>query len=233
MNCFKKIYILFATFIICSTAVAQGTHNVDDKPYHFGFLLGFNTMDFGLQSSDYEIDGKHYNDDVSNLKAGFTVGIISNLKLHRFWDFRFTPTLHLGERELTYKLSGENKTTSVSITSIPICFPFYLKYSAERYNNIRPYLIGGIGCYVDLGRNKEKAVLLRPFDVYFEVGMGCDIYFSFFKLAPELKVAFGNTNVLTPFSERDSGMLSEQDKFYSLGLQKLNSIMITLAFNFE
>jgi len=228
----KRLYTLLIFALFFSKTFAQRDSS-DDKPFHFGFAIGFNAMDFNITPSEYKFDGKQYDIAVSALRPGFSVGIVSNLKLHRFWDFRFTPTLHFGERELVYRLNGETSTSSVIITSIPICLPFYLKYSAERYGNIRPYLIGGIGTYVDLGRNKEKPIYLRPVDVFFEIGMGCDTYFSFFKLAPEIKVAIGSRDVFTPLSERDAGMLSEHDKNYSLALDKLKSVMVTLVFNFE
>jgi len=193
----------------------------DDKIIHFGFLLGMNTMDFGITPSLQSIDGKVYQVDVSRLKPGFSVGIISDMQLNRYFNLRFTPTLHFGERELSYHhASGD--TSYVSVGSAPLCLPLYLKYSAERYGDFRPYLIGGGGVGIDLGRDKEKPVYLKPLDVYLEFGVGCDIYFSFFKLAPELKFAIGGNNLFVPLEERES-TLREDDKKYSLALKKLTS----------
>jgi len=206
----------------------------DDKIIHFGFSLGMNTMDFGITPSLVEAnDGEIYQVDVSRLKPGFSVGIISDMQLNRYFNLRFTPTLHFGERELSYHhASGD--TSYVSIGSAPLCLPLYLKYSAERYGNIRPYLIGGGGVSIDLGRDKEKPVYLKPLDVYLEFGVGCEIYFWFFKLAPELKFAIGGNNLFVPLEERNGeGTLSERDKIYSQALSKLTSKMITLTFNFE
>jgi hypothetical protein len=107
-----------------------------------------------------------------------------------------------------------------------------LKYSAERYGNIRPYLIGGGGVGLDLGRDKEKPVYLKPLDLYLEFGVGCEIYFWFFKLAPELKFSIGGNNLFVPLEERDDNLIGP-DKIYSEALSKLTSKMITLTFNFE
>lgn len=202
----------------------------DDKIIHFGFSLGVNTMDFGITPSLVQAnDGEIYqvDVDVSRLKPGFSVGIISDMQLNRYFNLRFTPTLHFGERELSYKGEG-----SVSVGSAPLCLPLYLKYSAERYGNIRPYLIGGGGVSIDLGRDKEKPVYLKPLDLYLEFGVGCEIYFWFFKLAPELKFAIGGNNLFVPLEEREDN-LSGPDKIYSQALSKLTSKMITLTFNFE
>ncbi|MDR2840232.1 MAG: PorT family protein [Paludibacter sp.] len=231
----KKI-ITISIFFVCIFSLsvrAQGEYTGDERLLHFGFLLGFNTMDFRIQDSNVTDDGKHYLVDVSQLRPGFSVGIISDLKISRYFDFRFTPTLHLAERELVYKANDGSENKSIVVPSIPISFPFYIRYSAERYENIRPYIIGGGGFNIDLGRDKDKPVYLKPFDMFVEAGVGCDIYFSFFKLAPELKFAVGFSNVLTGLSERDAGVLNDADKFYSQSLSRLNSFMITLAFNFE
>ena len=216
------------------SAIAQNEYYGEDNRFHFGFSLGLNSMDFGITPSLVQAnDGKIYQVDVSRLKPGFSVGVISDLQLSRYFNLRFTPTLHFGERELSYTYpSGD--TSYVSVGSAPLCLPLYLKYSAERYGNIRPYLIGGGGVGIDLGRDKEKPVYLKPLDLYLEFGVGCEIYFWFFKLAPELKFAIGGNNLFVPIEERDGeGGLSPDDEKYSLALKKLTSKMITLTFNFE
>ncbi|MFW9596342.1 MAG: PorT family protein, partial [Paludibacter sp.] len=73
---------------------AQEYHN-DDKMLHFGFSLGFNSMDFGIESAG------GYQADVSSLKPGFSVGIVSDLLINRYLNLRFTPTLHFAEREIS------------------------------------------------------------------------------------------------------------------------------------
>jgi len=227
----KKITFLFLFILqLSSTAVAQNNlPYVDDKLIHFGFTLGMNTMDFGVTQSN----SNKYQVEVSDLQPGFSVGIISDLRLYRYLNLRVTPTLHFAERKLTYKNRLTGIETINSIVSIPMCLPVHLKYSAERIGNYRPYLIGGGGAYIDLGRKKDAPVLLKPIDFYAEFGVGCDIYFSFFKLAPELKFAIGLNDMFTPLDQRDSGDMSDENKEFSLALKKLTSRMLTLTFNFE
>lgn len=233
----KRYLILsFCIFKLSSSVFAQGGGNllyVDDKLVHFGFSLGINELDFGIKPSLQSIDGKIYQAEISTLKPGFSVGIISDLRLNRYLNLRFTPTLHFGERQLIYMTPGVIKRDTVGITTIPICLPIYLKYSAERKGNYRPYLLWGGGVYYDLGRDKSKILLLKPFDFYTEFGVGCDLYFSFFKLSPELKFAIGLNDMLTPIDQRDAGFLSDNDKKYTTALSSLTSRMFTLTFNFE
>jgi hypothetical protein len=227
----KKILFLTLFFLKMSSSVwSQGNlPYIDEKTWHFGFSLGLNTLDFGIKPSELNINGEIYDAAVSTLKPGFSVGIITDLRLNRYLNLRFTPTLHFGERQLIYKSSVKD---SLTITSALVCIPFHLKYSAERKGNYRPYLLLGGGSYLDFGRNKDNPVLLQPLDFYTEFGVGCDIYFSFFKLCPELKYAIGFNDMLTPISERDAGNITGKEKF-SNALSKLTSRMVTLTFNFE
>jgi hypothetical protein len=219
----KKVFILIVLIVCSKSAFGQGNlQYVDDKPIHFGFSLGTNLMDFGVTPSDSA--------RVSTLKPGFSVGIITDLRLSRYFNLRFTPTLHFGERQLNFRF--KNGPDSTSITSIPICLPIYLKYSAERKDNYRPYLIAGGGAYINLSRDESKAIVLNPFDYYAEFGIGCDIYFSFFKLAPELKYSIGLNNMLTPLSQRGNPT-NQSDLKFTNALSRLTSRMITLTFNFE
>ena len=195
---------------------------VDQKPLHFGFSLGTNLMDFGVTPSDSA--------RVGTLKPGFSVGIITDLRINRYLNLRCTPTLHFGERQLDYRFN--NVIESTSVTSIPITLPVYIKYSAERKDNYRPYIIGGGGMYLNLNRDQTKGIVLQPLDFFAEFGVGCDIYFSFFKLSPELKYSFGFNNMLTPMSERGNPT-NDNDKKFTTTLSKLTSRMFTLTFNFE
>ena len=223
--------LVFLVCFVCGNA--QNMPYVDEKPIRFGFTLGLNTMDFRTYENLQAIDGKIYSAEVSQLKPGFSVGVITDLRLHNYLNLRFIPTLHFGERELTYRAQGESETSVVSVPSVPIYVPIYLKYSAQRANNYRPYLIGGVGASLDLGRDTELPIMLKPFDFFAEVGVGCDLYFSFFKLSPELKFSLGFSDILTSLDERSSGFVSDNDKKYTNAMSKLMSRMLTLTFNFE
>ncbi len=231
----KNTFLSILFILLLSPNIsAQGGFFGDDKFIHFGFSLGTNLMDFGITPSLQDIDGVVYQADVSRLQPGFSVGIISDMKLSRYLNLRFTPTLHFGDRQLVYNdVNNPSLRDSLVVSSAPICLPLYIKYSSERYGNLRPYLIGGGGVYFDFGTDKDKPIYLKPFDVFAEFGVGCDIYFSFFKLAPELKFSIGGNNLFVPLDERAEGNLSENNKKFSLALSKLTARMLTLTFNFE
>lgn len=230
-----KRYFLLSSFIYLLGFSVKAQANmpyIDDRLFHFGFSLGVGVFDFGVTPSMEAVDNRVYTVRVSDMNPTFSVGIVSDLRLNRFFNLRFTPTLLFGERTLTYKPNDGGTNLITGISSIPICMPLFLKYSSERTKNYRPYLLWGGGAYLDLGRNKDNPVLLKTLDFYTEFGVGCDLYFTFFKLSPELKFALGFNNVLTPYDERNTGN-SVDNKFYSIPLSKLTSRMLTLSFNFE
>ena len=235
---FKKYFIIFLTAIAVGHAWNIGAQNLpyaDARLFHFGFSLGINLMDFAVTPSLTEIDGEVYQVRSSALMPGFSVGAIGDMRLGRHLNLRTIPTLHFGQHILTYKPESagadSDPTHRTDVVSIPISVPFYLKFSADREMNYRPYIIGGGGVYLDLGRNQEQSILLKPFDCFVEFGFGCDIYFSFFKLAPELKFAIGFNNMLTPLEDRN---IADPDEWlYTQAISKLTTRMLTLTFHFE
>lgn len=227
----QRIYILLMA--LCSLpVVAQNRPYIDDKLIHFGFSLGVNFMHYTTPESDEVIEGEQYNVSVSGLMPGFSVGFITDLRLARHLNLRFCPALHFGTRTLTYKpLSDPDRRLHTDVLSLPITIPLYLKWSAEREMNYRPYLIAGGGVSFDLGTDKKKAILQKPFDYFVEVGFGCDFYFDWFKFCPQLTYSIGFNNVLTPADQRPE--LASYDEFYTRALSKLLQRQITLTFNFE
>ena len=218
----KLIFSLTFFFGFAPLMLAQGNLlYVDQKPIHFGFSLGLGTMDFSVSPSDSV--------RVSSLNPTFSVGIISDLRVNRYLNLRFTPTLHFGSRELMYSFSN-SETKSIMVQSLPISLPVYLKYSSERKGNIRPYVIWGAGASIDLATNEGSPVLLKPLDFFTEFGAGCDIYFSFFKLCPELKYSVGFNNIYNP---NHGTVATDKQQFLSIPLSGLTSHILTLAFNFE
>lgn len=94
----------------------------DDRPLHFGFYMGINTMDYRIahyndvllnpvfaqnsgldQQADRYYNGVHaYRVETYPLKPGFTVGGVVNLRLNNVIDLRCTPGMSLGTRVLMF-----------------------------------------------------------------------------------------------------------------------------------
>lgn len=242
--------MLSLVFLLLVTQVASAQHNpyTDDKPLHFGFSLGVDFLSYGVVEADSILQeirhGTVYHARTSNLGIGFSVGFIADLRLTRYLSLRCCPGMHFGERTITYMNyqvpdSLIHGTTCLnnkpSVLCLPIDIPLYLKWSAEREVNYRPYVTLGGGVSFDLGRKKDKVLLQKTFDYFLELGIGCDLYFPWFKFAPELRYRIGFNNVLTPIAdcEKEKWLLPKGDFFYTDALSRLTNQQISLVFNFE
>lgn len=228
----NRLKITILTLLFAGMLTAQNRPYIDDKLFHFGFSIGLNFMHYGTPDSEEEINGEIYQVGMPSMMPGFSVGFISDLRLSRHLNLRFCPALHFGTRTLVYKpLSDPDRRIRTDVLSLPLTIPLYLKWSAEREMNYRPYVIAGGGASFDFGADRDKVILQKRLDWFVEVGFGCDFYFRWFKLCPQLTYSIGFNNVLMPVSERPE--LPLQDEFYTRALKKLLNRQITLTFNFE
>ena len=233
------ILICILCSVLCTPLKAQNNPYVDDKVIHFGFSLGMNLMSFGVTDSEIPIKGETYHARVSTLMPGFSVGFISDVRLCRYLNLRFCPGLSFSQRTISYvtesgtpvrSQSGQFKD-KIDILSIPISIPLYLKFSAAREKNYRPYVIAGGGFEYNVYRDAEQPVLLKGPDYFVELGVGCDFYFRWFKLCPQISYKIGFANILTP-ADRNP-YLTPDNRFYSEALSRLTSRMLCITFNFE
>lgn len=161
-------------------------------------------------------------------KIGFTVGIVTNLKLHKYWDLRFVPTLSFGARNLTYAMDEGTHTltqTVKNIESTSVDFPLELKWKGMRYRSLRPYIIGGFRYSLDMASNAKKKqnqddiiVKLKRDDILFTTGVGFDFYLPFHnKVAIEVKMGFGLRDMLVRenniFTDGIAGLYSKNLQF--------------------
>ncbi len=249
----KKIFISILLIVAACAAFAQKQRvnyltTFDDKFIHFGFTIGLNTLDFnvasyktigdnpdGYDTSDGISEDTRIRSDVTALVPGFTVGIISNMRLSNSFDLRFLPGLSFGERILTYNIPIDdiNENTNdtyydYSIKSTFLDFPLLIKYKAQRINNDRPFIIFGSAYRQDISRTAEDdLVKLKSGGFYAEVGGGWDHYFPFFRLSVEAKFSFGLNNQLGDLPT------SSQKQYYAQSIKTLRSKIFTLSFHFE
>jgi hypothetical protein len=222
--------VLGMVFSVLAQEDANSFREVDQRPWHYGFILGVNAYSFTVTPSTPSLMGAQ----VSSATPGFTVGILGDLRLSSMFNLRFTPTLNFTDRAISYFDFTSNKQLEDQIIkSTTIELPLYIKYRSIWYNRTRPYLIAGGGLSFDLMQNKNQPVLLHSNDVFIAFGVGCDIYFDFFRLAPELKFCLGLKDLLIPMDKRDAGAFSPDEQIFSNSLSHLRSKLFVLTFNFE
>ncbi len=231
----RKLAIIPLILILLLPGVSQAQRRFlnrqdhDNRRFHPGFSLGINQIGFAFKPED------HPELTIASQSPGFHIGIVSNLKLARYFDLRFIPTLSFGERALVYYHNeSQNEWEEIQFEPTMLEFPLHLKFKSARIINSRAYVIGGAKYSYDLrkgiGEDRAEQHLLtsRPHDLHYELGVGFDYYFYYFKFSTEIKASFGMRNL----ASRPSGALPGTDRFYD-PIDALKSKAIMISFLFE
>lgn len=218
------ILLLFCADSLFAQSVPAWGGGADLKDLSFGFS-------FSSVNSYYKIDKTpnwtapfldpannnqpvtgNLNSISSPYSQGFGVGLFSRYRLTEHLEARITPSLVFVDKTLMYTydaLPAINKTVSTTTVDIPVL----LKLKSDRVGDFRAYVIGGIKYSQGIGSKITSDVNAAPLDKLvkniggyssYEAGLGCDIYFEFFKLSPEIKLSNSFGDVLyhenNPFS---------------------------------
>ena len=210
---------------------------VQNKPYidyrhlHYGFFVGVHMQDMEFTNNGFvTANGEQWVADIASYNPGFTVGVLADLRLSNHFSLRLLSTLHFGQNTIKFRDTESDLRESQQVKTTYLAFPLHVKFSAERFNNYRPYITAGIAPMMNLTVKKQRPILFKKFDCMVEVGMGCDFYLPFFKLIPELKFAFSLTDVL----EKDrKDLLDENYLKFTHSVDKVVSKMIVLSLYFE
>ena len=230
-------FLLLALFLGTLTSKAQRNKRAqnliqyDYKKLHFGFTLGINDLNFNMQKNSNTITNDTLKTLHSKSQKGFNLGIVSNLRIGKYTDLRFVPTLVFGERHLYYgfiDMEQKDDERIKRIESTLIDFPIYIKYKSARYNNFRTYVIGGLKYSMDIASQDkiddegQEIVKLKKNDLMGEVGFGLDFYLEYFKFSPQIKLSYGLLN-----------LLSKDESVYTQSLNRLTTNGWMLSFTFE
>lgn len=241
--------------IICLTllpvALLAQERTVQNRPYtdlrdlHFGVLVGTHLQDLEfvnvgpqtITNDDGTTQQVIVSTDQDRWDAGFNVGVLAELRLSTHFQLRVAPAMYFGARHImfrNYSLLKENGAPTERrqyLKTAYVSSAFDLIAAAPRFNNHRPYVMAGLNPMVNLSGKGNDYLKLKKFDVFLEVGVGCDFYLPYFKLRPELKFMYGLTNCLNTNHDkdiRDKSMLP-----YTNSVNSARSKMIVLTFYFE
>jgi len=201
----------------------------DDKLYYFGITFGLN---FSVHKINYT--SSFANTDTFKRiqpmwQPGFNLGLMGNLKLTNFVDFRFNPGLAFAEKKLSFQYGPPTDSISVrSIESIYMHLPFQFKFKSDRIKNFRFYcLVGGKFDY-DLAANArskrpDEFIKINPIDYGLEFGVGFEFFNPNFIFSPEIKISQGLANQLY----RDAGLQLTN------AIDRLSTRMIVISIHLE
>lgn len=198
----KKIFLGFLLMVsLLQFAQKERVDNLptfDNRKIHYGFYLGANQNDFKLNLRNSNIS----NADITvSPTAGFNVGLIADLRLHKNLNLRFEPGLVSNSKKIYFNHLTTPRDSVREIGSTYLHLPFLLKFSSDRYKNIRPYLLAGVSYDYNLSSNEANQddnsagdFRMKTHNFMYEVGVGIDIYLYFFKFSPSIRGVFAINN---------------------------------------
>jgi hypothetical protein len=198
----------------------------DLKPMHYGFYLAGNVSRYTLEHSPEYIQKQAFTAINPKFGPGFTIGFVLNKRLTDFIDARLLPGVGFYSRPIEF-INGAGDSTGIQeMGATAIEIPLLFKFKSLRRGNVRMYFLGGVKASVDVG-NKKKAnestgLVVSSEDFAIEYGVGLDLFYPFFKFAPELRFSHGLNDRYSPGSNP-----------YSRNVQGLRSHSVTLYLNFE
>ncbi len=237
----RNIITLIVVVIACTIQVyAAGGNNQDllNRPYadlkrlHFGFSVGLHFQDLLLSNNGFVTDdGETWFAEVPGHSPGFCVNVLADLRLSQYFNLRLSPGMYFGNKVVTYLETTNDVEETQNIRSNYVVVPLDLKYSALRYRNLRPYLVGGVMGVFDVARKRSEQLRLTSADLMLTIGFGCDFYLPFFKLCPEVKFCFGLRDLL----DHTRNDLSNDPTMmkYTQSVDRARSRMVVVTFYFE
>jgi len=239
LNLHRNKVTFFAFIFLFITSIAFGQKKRDDrilgknlagydnKNMHYGFYLGAAAARFNGEHSQEYVDQLQTGAVVANPKTtpSFTLGFVLSRRLADYLTVRFLPGVSFYNRVIDYEIAGVHEDKEVASTAVQL--PFMLKYMAKRRKNCRMYFVAGAAPTIDVGGSKreervDNRLRVDKNNFQIEYGVGLDMFYPFFKFAPELRVAHGVPNILIA-----------DDNVYARSFQKLSTTNITLYLFFE
>ncbi|CAL2083741.1 porin family protein [Tenacibaculum sp. 190524A05c] len=195
---FISVCLLFMSWsILAQRERVENLPSFDKRRIHYGFYLGLNTNGFKVEykpsvfpNAEIEVESE----------VGFNVGLIADLKLHNNINLRFEPGLISNTKVLRFK----HVTTGQDVREVGNTYlhlPFIFKFSTNRLNNVRPYVLGGASFDYNFSSNESNQndnfggqFRQNASNLMYEVGVGIDLYLPYFKFSPSIRGIFSITN---------------------------------------
>jgi hypothetical protein len=229
-NCYLTIILLFlcSNLLRAQSAPAWGG-GADQTDLSFGFSFAYVTNNYKIiKKPDWRTPffdpgvNKNITDSLNSITSnplpGFAIGFITRYRLTDHLEARINPSIVFADRSLTYTYPTVSEDVTKQTQSTAVDFPLSIKLKSDRIDDFRAYLIGGVKYSVAVGKGNTNLAGLSPLDKLvknapgfgsYQVGMGCDIYFEYFKLSPEIKLSNSFGNVLVPENQPFSNPISK------------------------
>ena len=237
MHNVRRYILLMATFALTLATMAQervvqNKPFIDERPWHYGFHIGLHDQSLKLINNGFvdPATGAQWMAENDRQNFGFSVGILGDWRITRQLALRVSPGLLFGSKHIGFRNQVDGTKRSQDLKTTYVAVPIDLKIAAPRFNNYRPYLVGGFSAMYDMTNAKGEMLRTKALQTFVQIGMGCDFYLPFFKLNPELKFYFGLGDVLL---HQRAELTNPEQQIFTQSLSNANSGMVVLTFYFE
>ncbi len=213
----KRLFFLLAILFTIQSAQAQlfskerlaNLETFDNKFLTYGYFLGFNSYDFKIE---YENQAQDDNTDILvESQSGFNVGLVGDMRINRNINLRLEPGLYFAQRNLIFPNFEEERDFLRETKSTYIHIPLLVKFSTERLNNFKPFIVAGVSRSFNLSSNQDNPedneqgqFRMTSGTGYFELGFGIDFYLFYFKFTPSIRGVFATSNELVADDDPNS-----------------------------
>ena len=238
--------VIFLGFLLLNFSFSWGQFNEnavlnipnDDKlPLNWGYFVGLNQFDYQISylNPSYNTNSSEEVTEILVQKStGFNVGLIGEMRINELLDLRLEPGFYSGKTTLEFKNQNliTEKDSIREIKSTYINVPLLLKFSANRIGNWRPFIVGGPYAAINLSSNENSkednnsgTFKVQKWNYGYQIGVGIDLYLSFFKFTPSIRGVFS----LTDDAIRDADPQSP----WTANIHKMRSRGVFLVLTFE
>lgn len=240
----KRLYLIFLPglfFYHSSFAQQNWGGGVDNEILHFGFKFQYVAAEYKiLKTAEWKGpfidpgDGKEMIPSQlrslsSPITQGFALGFVSDYKLAENANIRFTPGLVFSDITANYEFDDPVYSVEKKVQATFVDLPVGIKLKSNRLNNYRAYIIAGAKYSIDIVSKKkkddssliasEKYLKSVPNSLWYEAGLGLDLYFEWFKLSPEIKFSQTIKSVLLDKDRLENPYIAPIDKMFLRNLQ--------------
>jgi len=209
------ILMFFAGNCLLAQSVPSWGGGADQKDISFGFSFSYVSSYFKIDKSPnwrqpfFDTDGTQVTGPLKSISSpnsqGFAVGFLARYSITDHLETRVAPSFVFADRNLSYTFENPAQNTIKTVQATTLDLPLSLKLKSDRIGDFRAYVLGGIKYSQAIGSKANIDANSAPIDKHvknitgyasYEAGLGCDIYFEFFKLSPEIKLSNSLGNVL-------------------------------------
>ena len=159
-------------FLLCFTALRGGAQQrvvqykpfIDERPWHYGFQIGLHEPRAETPQQRLHQRGRRrtMGGRERQTELRFLGRCLGRMESSRNLAFRVTPTLHFGSKHLTFRNMATKQELTQDMKTTYIAVPALVKVAGPRYNNFRPYVVGGVDMMYDLTSSKGSYIRTRP-----------------------------------------------------------------------